>query len=150
MSKKIDNSYVGDQGGVPDLTTGKTRTNPSAYHPENVVQLKGITKEGGCSYAAAFTYALSGNTFTFTPTAGHTNSALRFWRFRIIDSDGNEAVGQSLVASFATITVNVSGLNPLAEWDIEFSAEVTTSCGKCGVDWLTRLPAGYALNFPAI
>jgi hypothetical protein len=144
MSKRIDNSYVGDLAGNPDLTAGKTRTNPNAFSPANAVQAFGISKEGGCTYSPAFTWAYNAETgvFTFTPTSGHTTSDLRFWRFRIIDGDGNEVVGQSTTPSFSTITVNASALNGLTDWDVEFSAEITTSCGKCGADWLIRIPAG--------
>lgn len=144
MAKRIDNSYVGDVAGSPDLTAGKTRTNPNAFSPANVMQAFGISKEGGCTYAPTFTWAYNGETgvFTFTPVSGHTLSTLRFWRFRVIDGDGNEASGQSTTPSFSTITVNASSLNPLTDWEVEFSAEITASCGKCGADWLIRIPAG--------
>lgn len=146
MAKQIDNSYTGNV----DFTDGLSRTNPQAHLPNNAIQLYGIRKIGDCSFAPTWTWAVTnaGDDLTFTPTAGDDTEGLRFWKYKIIDEDGNEAFGTMNVASPAAVAVDTSGLDPLKAWRIEFMAGVTAGGQTCEAEWWIKLPAGSVLDNP--
>lgn len=152
MAKVIDNSYVGNTAGNPDLTSGLSRTNPQAHLPNNLVKLYGIRKYGGCAYAPTFTwaYVLADDELTITPTAGYNTTGLRYWKHRLVDEDGNEAfAAQASLGTNTAIVLDTSGLDPLKKWKLEFFAEVVTGDLHCGAEWWLELPAGFGLNATA-
>lgn len=152
MAKQIDNSYVGNQAAVPDLTSGTTRTNPQAHNANNALKLYGIRKFGGCSFTPTWTwaYAKSGNTLTMTPTAQYDATGLRFWKYRIIDENGNEAAAiQDNLGSNDTVVISTASLNPLKCWRLEFSAETLNGGLHCGASWWIEFPEGFGLNATA-
>lgn len=151
MAKNLDNSYVGDAAGQPDFTSGLSRTNPQAHAVQNAVKLYGMRKYGGCSFAPTWTWAITddGETITFTPTAGYNATGLRYFKWYIIDGEGNEAFGSTTIPTNTAVEVDVSGLDPLKKWRIEFKAETLNSGLHCGAEWWLEIPAGAAVANPS-
>jgi hypothetical protein len=148
MAKQIDNSYVGNAAGIPDFTSGLSRTNPQAHLANNMVKLYGVRKFGGCSFAPTWTYVYdeSADTFTVTPTGSFNATGLRFWKYRIIDEDGTEVYGtQGSIGTNTAIVVNTSTLDPNKEWRLEFSAETLNAGLHCGASWWIEFPGGWGL-----
>lgn len=140
-----DNGYTGN----PDFTMGKTRTNGWAKKRQNAFQLFGIERLQGGDYAPNFSYAVTGGgaAIAMTPTAGHQDSDLRFFKWVIIDGDGNEAFGTlSLAARTTAVSIDTSALNPLTDWRVKFSAE--RKMPKKYVDFDFVLPAGSQKDNP--
>lgn len=131
------------------MSNGLSRTNPQS-NPNNALTLKGITKIGGGTFAPTWTWAVTsaGTTTTFTPTAGYNTSGLRYFKWQIIDEDGNKAYGAATVGSNTAVAVTTSGLDPKKKWTIFFSAEVRASGKSDKVDWQLVFPAGYVLDNP--
>lgn len=144
MPKTIDNSYTGSV----DFTSGLSRTNPQAHNPNNLVKLYGVRKFGGCNFSPTFTWAYvkDDNELTITPTAQYNATGLRFWKHRIIDEDGTEAVAvQASVGTNTAITIGTSGLDPLKCWRMEFSAETLVGGLHCSASWWIEFPEGFGL-----
>lgn len=129
---------------------GLSATNPQAT-PTNAIQLKGVAKTGTISdFAPTYTWAVTsaGTTTTFTATAGHTDTRLRYMKWRVVDENGTEAFGTLNVATPAPVAVTTSGLNPRKKWTIYFDAEVKSGSNYCHVGWQLEFPGGYVLDNP--
>lgn len=127
------------------------RTNPQAK-PSNALRLNDVDKFQGETFNPTWTWAvtLAGTTLTITPTAGFTDSALRFAKWRVIDEDQAEAYGALNLASRGTaVAITTSGLDPLKAWKVEFTAEITRANGKTArAQWDLTLPAGSVKGNP--
>lgn len=133
------------------MTSGLSRTNPQAHRQDNTIQVYGVQKVGGCSFAPAWTAAITsaGATTTFTPTVGYNATGLRYFKWRITDDDGNVAYGAATINSATPVAVTTSGLDPKKNWKVEFSAETKNAGLNCRVSFYHIIPAGMQADNPS-
>jgi len=131
------------------MSSGLSQTNPQST-PSNGLKLHGVTKVGGGTFAPTWTWAVTsaGTTTTMTPVVGYNATGLRYFKWRIVDADGNEAYGAATIGANTAVAITTSGLDPKKVWKIYFSAETRVNHKSDKVDWILEFPAGYVLDNP--
>jgi hypothetical protein len=138
----------------------QNRNNPLAGDA-NVVKVYGLSRGCCCGDALDITllYAVNnaGGDIDFTQTVAITG--LRYYKIRVTDNCGNEAVGLiDVTATTTLINVDTSGLDASKTWQVQFflgtpTAGVDCDCETCGsfdIDDVAGNPTDTVTTVPAV
>jgi len=126
----------------------QNRNNPLAGDA-NVVKVYGLSRGCGCGEALDITllYAVvgGGTSINFTQTVAI--AGLRYYKIRVTDNNGNEAVALIDVAATTTlVNLDTSGLDASKTWQVQFflgtpTAGVDCACETCGSFDIADIPS---------